>query len=578
MLSISDTQTRGVVAGQDQDRRMAAAPAATPGAGGLAAAAAPTLIAATLLLIAAWFDGAFAVRSWAPLAVFALVALAATRITAVRGPALAMAAALWLFACWSLASAAWSDAPGRALEGGTRNLLYAALVSLPLLTLPSRAWAIRTAQLVTCGVGVLVVVTLVAVLTDGADFFLAGRLDDPVGYRNGTAALFALAFWPLTCLAAERRAHALLRAACLALALVALGLAFLTQSRGVLLGFGAGAAVALAFGPDRLRRAWLAILAVCAVAVVSDDLLRPWDAFVATSTTSAAAVDEAVSSLAALALAGFGVALLLALFDGGLRLSERHLRRLRTVAAAGLALLSLAAVAVALVRVGDPVAFAADKAREFRQLEAAAPGETRLGSTGGQRYDLWRIAWSEFRSAPAGGVGEGGYPAGYYAERATDRNLSTPHGLPLRILAENGLVGALLFGAFLVAAGVALVRGWGVASAAQRRWASAMAAAGAVLLGQTVVDWLWAIPGLAGLGLLCLAIAVAIVSLPLEPRAARGRGWTASRVLPAAAAVVVALLFLADFYLRTARADRPARERLSAATTAARLDPLSPSP
>jgi hypothetical protein len=539
-------------------------------------AALPSLIAAALLLIALWFDGAFAVRSWAPLGVFALVALAATRLTAVRGPALAMAAAIWAYAVWSLASVAWGDAPGRAFEGGARNLLYAAIVSLPLVTLPTRALAVRTAQFVTAGLGALVLATLVAALAGGADLFLAGRLDDPVGYRNGTAALFALAFWPLACVAAERRAHALLRAAACALALTALGLAFLTQSRGVLIGFASGAVVALWLGPDRLRRAWLAILAAGALAALSGALLRPWDAFVATSTTSAPAVDSAVTSLAGLAVIGFGVALLLALFDGGLRLSERRGRQLRTVAAGGLAVLSLAAVGAALAAIGDPVAFAGDKAREFRQLEAAAPGETRLGSTGGQRYDLWRIAWDEFRTAPVGGVGEGGYPAGYYAQRATDRNLSTPHSLPMRILAENGLVGALLFGAFLVAAAVALARGWERATATERRWASALAAAGAVLLGQTTVDWLWSIPGLAGVGLLCLAVAVAIVSLPRTPRAARGPPWAASRALPAAAALAVAVLFLADFTLRSARAEPAGEQRVATAETAASLNPFSP--
>ena len=50
-----------------------------------AAAAAPTLVAIALLLVSAWSDGAFALRSWGPLAVFALVALAAGRLNGVRG-------------------------------------------------------------------------------------------------------------------------------------------------------------------------------------------------------------------------------------------------------------------------------------------------------------------------------------------------------------------------------------------------------------------------------------------------------------------------------------------------------------
>ena len=54
--------------------------------------------------------------------------------------------------------------------------------------------------------------TFVNALRDGAGQFLAGRLNDPVGYRNATAALMAMAFWPLVCLAAQRAPNPLLRA------------------------------------------------------------------------------------------------------------------------------------------------------------------------------------------------------------------------------------------------------------------------------------------------------------------------------------------------------------------------------
>ena len=245
-------------------------------------ATAPTAVAITLLFVASWADGAFLIKSWGPLAVFALVAVAAGRRAEVRGWALAMAVAMGGLAAWSLLSTLWSAAPGRALEGGARTALYAAIVALPLLTLPSRQAAVRVAQLLCAGAAAITALTLVACLADGVPRFLAGRLNDPVGYRNGTAALFALCFWPLVSVAAQRRAHPLLRGATFALAVTALGLAFLTQSRGLLLGFACGAVVTLALGPDRIRRAWLAILAVAAVAAVSGSLLEPYDAFVAT--------------------------------------------------------------------------------------------------------------------------------------------------------------------------------------------------------------------------------------------------------------------------------------------------------
>src|SRR4051812_14630127 len=67
-----------------------------------ALATAPTLVTLALLLIAVWADGAFALRSWAPLAIFALVAVAVGRRNGVSGPALAMVAAMWAFALWTI--------------------------------------------------------------------------------------------------------------------------------------------------------------------------------------------------------------------------------------------------------------------------------------------------------------------------------------------------------------------------------------------------------------------------------------------------------------------------------------------
>lgn len=543
-------------------------------------AAAPTVLAAVMLLVASSTNGGFALHQWGPLAVFALVALVVAPMSRTSRPALVMVAALWGYTIWTVVSVAWAQVPGNAVEGGARNLLYAALVTLPILTLPSRRWTVRIGLALTAGLGVVVLLTLVELHRDGASYFLAGRLNDPVGYRNGTAALFALAYWPLVCVAARRSTHALLRALALALAVAAIGLAFLTQSRGVVLGFSGGGVVALALGPDRLRRIWLTILVLAGLAICAHPLLSPYDAFSATNATSAPAVDHAVRVLTWLVVAGFAVAFALALLDGGLRVSPRVSRLVRSVATGALVVLAVAAIGGGLAVIGNPVGFARDKFHEFKQLDAAATGQTRLGSTSGQRYDLWRIAWHEFRSAPVAGVGEGSYEAGYYAERATDRNLSTPHSLPLRVLAENGIVGALLLGAMLIAAALAIARGWRDASPDERRLASGLVAASAVLLVQSSVDWLWAIPGLTGLALVCLAVGVAIVAHPRTEEPARGRAWLPLRAASLVAGLLLIAVVLSDLYVRSARADTagtPAH-RLALARTAGRLDPFSLSP
>ena len=103
---------------------------------------------------------------------------------------------------------------------------------------------------------------------------------------------------------------------------------------------------------------------------------------------------------------------------------------------------------------------------------------------------------------PLQGVGEGSYRFEYYIRRATDRNVTNPHSLPLRVLAEKGVVGALLLLTAIAAAVVAVIRAGRGASDDERRWSSALLAAAAVLLGQSTVDWLWLIPGLAGVAVI----------------------------------------------------------------------------
>ena len=550
----------------------------TPGADLIAAA--PAAIAILLLFVASWSHGAFPLRSWAPPAVFLLAAVAFAPHSRTSRPAMVFVAAFAGFALWSLASAIWSPRPGAAVEGGTRALLYAGLVAVPVCTLLTRRSAVLTATFLCACAGAIVAITAVGlVLGDAHARFLAGRLDDPVGYRNATAALFALCFWPLLAVGAHRRAHPLLRAACLALAVTALALAFLTQSRGVVLGFACGAVVALALGPDRLRRAWLAVLALAALAIASRTLLTPYEAFVASGRTVPVAVEEAVDGLAVLAVATFVVTLLGALFDGGLRVSARSEGRIAGAAAGALALVVVGAVTAGLAVAGDPVSLVDRKLHEFQQLDSPAPGETRLGSTSGQRYDLWRIAWRDFRAAPAFGAGEGGYTVRYYRERATDRNLSTPHSLVMSTLGELGLPGVLLLGGALLAAAIAIGGGWRHATSDERRWSSALAAAAAVALGQATVDWLWLIPGVMGLALVCLSTAVAIVALPRQVRLGRGRrGSWAVRAVAAGAAVVIALTFVSDAYVRSSRAAASPQRRLADARTAERLNPFALAP
>jgi tetratricopeptide (TPR) repeat protein len=543
----------------------------------------PTAVTLVLLVIALAYDGAFTVSRWGPLAVTTLALLALAPARHLRGPRLAAVIAIWTFAAWTALSATWSASPGDAVEGACRSFLYAGLFTLPVAALPDHVAARRLATLAGATLGAFVLVFFAVLYVRGEPLLLAGRLNAPIGYRNGTAALFVMAFWPLVCVAAARAVPPVLRGLAYAAASLSLGMAFLTQSRGALLGFVVGAAVVLLVGPDRLRRAWLAVLSVGLVALFSGALLGPYDAFL-DHLDQTAPTASALHALLAIGVLAFVTMVLVSVFDRGLRAPDATRARLRNGATAALGLGAVVGCVAALVVIGNPATFARDKVREFKAVDAPVSlGSTRLGATGGQRYDLWRVAVDQFEAAPIIGAGEGSYRFAYYRERENDRNLSSPHSLVMEILAQLGLVGAALLLAFLVATGLAIART--VASAGEhRRWIGAAAAVGAVLIAQSTVDWLWLIPGLTGLAMFALGIAVALGANPEGPGdGAPRRPWLrlAAGGACCAVALAVALFYLSDYEIRKARAagdHGSATQQLDAAKRAKRLNPWALEP
>jgi hypothetical protein len=547
----------------------------------------PLAAVGLLLLVSAWWDSAFDLRYWALLAILVLALLVAQILASgwrlpSRGPLPISVAAIWCFAGYVLLSASWAESPALALEEAARSVFYAALWTLAVGTAAGARWRARLGWGLVAGVGLVGLVTVVGMVADGEDLFLAGRLDWPVGYRNGTAAFFAFAAWPLIGAAARRGVASGARAAAFGAAVLVLGLAFLTQSRGVLIGLALGGVVSLAIGPDRLRRAWLALAATAAVAIASGPLLEPYRAFDAgAGVASADDIQAAAIALILLAVASSLVAAFVFVFDNGLR-SEALDQRMRIVGTAGLVAVAVGAGVVGLAKVGDPVDYADAKIEEFSDVEpAASSGATRLGSVGGQRSDLWRVALDEFGEHPLLGAGAESYRFAYYEERRTDRNLSDAHSLPLRLLADLGLLGTGLFVIWLIAAAAAIVRRARSAPPFARVWLAGLAAAGVTVLAQCLTDWLWLLPGLLGIAVLALGLAAGdeAVAEPVASKARSGARAAAAAGL-AAVAIGVGFLFLADLYVRKARVEAPRSPAaaLSAARTAAWFNPVAVSP
>ncbi len=550
-----------------------------------------------VLLLATTSQGAFATSRWAPLCLFALAVLTGSLVArgglALRSRAVSVAlGGLWGLAAWAMLSMLWAESSGDAFAAADRMVLYSAIATLPFaLPLSRRSLAVAGWSM-TAGIGVIAVYVLVRLLLDGSPLFLAGRLNAPIDYRNATALLFALPVWPLVIATAGRRYRRILRAASLSVAALCLGLAFLTQSRGILIGLVAGGCLALTLGPDRVRRAWVSVVIVASVAVASPWLLRPFHAFDGGSgQVTTHEITVAAWALAALAAAGFAVGLAIALFDAGLRTDSPQVRLVRRAARLALAGGVVVVVIAAGVAIGNPVTYVHRKWDQFTSLSYSTPTTTRLLTVGGQRYDLWRVAVKEFESAPLLGVGAENYSFGYYVRRATDRNLSDPHSLLFALLSENGIIGVLLFAGFLGGIFAALRAGWAKLNAAARCDAIAMAATGVVLLGQSAVDWIWLIPGLTAIGVFALSAAAAQATaantaVPTGPAQRRGRprGPAALGHAIAVGALVGAIicvlgLFVSNAYIQRARtADDDPPVELSSAKVAATFDPWSVTP
>jgi tetratricopeptide (TPR) repeat protein len=557
----------------------------------------PVVFVLVLLVLATAYSGAFDVDQWGPPTLFILLMLLTFIL---RGGAASLPdrwvgfalAGAWGLAAWAAASSAWSGSPAAALEGAGRQVMYAAILTLPFVAVGDMR-ALRVAgRGVVGGIVLIALYTLGWMLIDGPAVFLAGRLNEPIGYRNATALLFCLAYWPLIVFAATRGRGRVLRGASFGLAVLMLGLAFLTQSRGVLLGLGCGALVAMTLGPDRVRRMWLALLSFALLAGASHWLLNPYHAFDGgEGIAHAHNIAVAANALVALVAISTAVGFLLAVFDTGLRPASPAMKSVRTVARLGLTAAVMLLLVGAMVAVhGNPANEARAKWREFRSLQTTSTSATRYTSAGGQRYDLWRVALLELRANPVGGVGEGSYEFGYYRMRRTNRNLNDPHGLLFQIGAELGVVGLLLFALIPLGLFASLRRSWRRAAIDARRSACGLTAVGATFLGQSLVDWMWRIPGVTALGLLCPAIAVALLarsasnndsSTPgqsanhLDHRPRRRWGRAGAGGVLAVAIVLVLGLYLSDVYIRHASDElgHSTSAQLADARAAESLDP-----
>lgn len=473
------------------------------------------------------------VRSQAGIAVWWVLALGVL-VGAVR-PAMpgrrALVAVVLLAALggWSWIDITASESAERTLGEVARIATYLGVFLLALMTLDR-----RTVPALVVGVASAIgLIATLAVLSrlqpqlfpanETGNFLpiAQARLNWPLNYWNGLAALCALGIPLLLALAASARS-VFLRAAAAALVPVLALCIDLTISRGGIVAATLAVIALLVLAPQRIR-----LLATLVVAGAASAILLAAAAqrdLVHKDLVGSAALsqgDELTVVLIVVALgAGFlqlGLGLLESLRGPA---ESRFTPRQVGFASAGVVVLAI----VVAIAAGAPGQLA-DAWDQFKdpgaQTAISANNEpSRLGSLSSNgRYDLWSVALGSLKANPVSGTGPGTYEFTWLRDTKIGGTVQDAHSLYLELSAEAGWPGILLGVAFVL---VLLSGAWTLLRLDVReRWMVAGGGAALVAFAFTAgVDWMWELPVIPVAALLLAAAAFATRREPAAPDAA----------------------------------------------------------
>ena len=521
----------------------------------------PPLALLALAGLLAMRGGGVVAEQWAPAAegtALGLAALAAVgalmRIPRSARPALV---AMCAFVAWSALSLVWSQMP----EATVDDVARMALLALAMVVGASYASRVSAATALAAGITVagalLAMLVEAKVLISTTAVFTGPRLDWPIDYANGTAALLWLPIPALLAASAAQRIRPLGRALLGGTAALAAADGLMTLSRGGAIALVATLVVCVLLAPERARFALTLAAVLIPVAAVSARLTAGQPGEVATDATNRGH---------AAAIAAVAAAVLVGILAAAERFPPLRVPRLGGAFAIGVwTCIAVAALAAFAVGYGRPDTWLEARWHEFRNLHAVQPGNAaRFGTAASNRYDYWRVAARTTEAHPLAGVGAGAFASPWYRRRALDENITDPHSWVAGALAETGVVGFVLLAAALVLPFVALAR------ARNRLGTYATVALGggaAYLVFHTSVDWLLRISAVAVPGFLLLgacAAAGGAHGMELAP----GR----QRIALAVAGLAVALCAVPVYFATTLTA----RAETQAATSSPRaLDTLS---
>lgn len=508
------------------------APRSPPGVGRRVA----TCLLFASIVLSALAGGLYDEQLWAPVGVGVLAAAGLTiilvRVKLSRTAAVVLGSlvALLVLSALSMLSA---DSVDRAWTETNRVALYAGFFFVAAQLLRSVDAARAALVTIAATVGVLAAGTAGAIASGRTDLFLDGRLNAPLDYINGSASLLLMGAWPALALAV-RSPRISVASVGFGLAVLEINLVVLTQSRAVVPAVLASVLVVLLVSRSRVAVFWTLIALGAAVAAALPVTAEVYRTRVLDGVVD---VDAARAAGAAALLSAVGCAFAWGMIRLALRgIAEVPLRRVATV---GAVVAAVVAGAGALAVIGNPVDRINKSFTAFKAVDVAVEStENRFTSVGGYRYDLWRVAYRQWQEEPLLGVGAGSYGLRYFSLRNNPDSVRQPHNLPLQLLAELGIGGALALLA-LLAGGIAAI-----ARTARRSDGLAIGFGGLVVAWGThsSLDWLWNIPTVTTLALGALAGLAASVSDPRASSPRRSGVHSASQRI-----VVVAVLITATF-------------------------------
>jgi hypothetical protein len=517
--------------------------------------------------------GSINASHWLAYAVLAALVLAVVLLSgsAVRPGRLPLAGAALLvgFALWTALSAAWSPLPSLARDDGLLALFYAACLLTPLVTLRDAVDRLAATCAVVLGLGGLAILTAVWLRERGDPelLYVGGRLDFPVTYWNGQAAMALVAFWPTVALAARQDVHAVVRALALGGATAMACLWLGTQSKGGGVALAVSTIVVFAVSGRRLRLLLPTAVVAVLAALAAEPLTEPFR-------TDGQAFDDAVrhAGTVTLLLAGVGAlaGLVYALVDGRLRVPDPARVWAGRVVLGLVCATLLASVVGFFSAVDHPVRATQDRWDEFRRLDSDVSTSSHFSALGSNRYDFWRVAWDEFERHPLAGIGAFGWGNAYLIG---GESLETPvraHSVELDALAETGVIGFLL----LVGSGATLLFG-GARRARSSLLATGALGAASYFAVHTGGDWVWTIPAV---GLPVFVIAGIALSEPDAPRLPGRIAIPAGIATVLVAALAFSPPWLSSRFVEQAYDANTTAEARDALRWARRLDPLSIGP